>query len=74
MEKGQFPAILQEWKKRDSSKGKILTWVTLHGKEVTGLSLGPDVDGLLCMRDQAVDIHRVISGDVNLVGKFSEKN
>jgi BirA family biotin operon repressor/biotin-[acetyl-CoA-carboxylase] ligase len=74
LEKGQFPAILQEWKKRDSSKGKILTWVTLQGKEVTGLSLGPDVDGLLCIRDQAGDIHRVISGDVNLVGKFSEKN
>ena len=72
LEKGQFPAILQEWLQRDAIQGKVLTWVTPQGKEVTGVSLGPDADGILRIRDQEGAIHTVLSGDVALVGKIPE--
>jgi BirA family biotin operon repressor/biotin-[acetyl-CoA-carboxylase] ligase len=72
LEKGEFPEILQEWMQRDACKDKVLTWVTPQGKEVTGVSLGPDPDGSLRIKDQTGDIHTVLSGDVNLVTKFSE--
>ena len=72
LEKGEFPEILQEWMQRDACKDKVLTWVTPQGKEVTGVSLGPDPDGSLRIKDQAGDIHTVLSGDVTLVTKFSE--
>ena len=74
LEKGQFSIILQEWLQRDTIQDKVLTWVTPKGKVVTGVSLGPDADGILRIRDQAGDIHTVISGDVNLVTKSSEKS
>jgi BirA family biotin operon repressor/biotin-[acetyl-CoA-carboxylase] ligase len=70
LEKGYFPEILKEWMQRDASHGKILTWVTPQGKEVTGVSLGPDADGILRIRDAAGEVHEVISGDVNLVGEI----
>ena len=73
LEKGDFAAILKEWSLRDAVYGKKLTWVTHRGQEVTGVSLGPDADGILRIRDGAGDIHTVISGDLNLVTKFSEK-
>ena len=72
LEKGEFPEILQEWMQRDACKDKVLTWVTPQGKEVTGVSLGPDADGSLRIKDQAGDIHTVLSGDVTLVTKSSE--
>ena len=72
LEKGEFPEILQEWMQRDACKDKVLTWVTPQGKEVTGVSLGPDPDGSLRIKDQAGDIHTVLSGDVTLVTKSSE--
>lgn len=72
LEKGQFSIILQEWLQRDTIQGKVLTWVTPKGKVVTGVSLGPDADGILRIRDQAGSIHTVISGDVTLVGKIPE--
>ena len=74
LEKGEFSLILEEWLQRDAIKDKVLTWVTPKGEAVNGVSLGPDSDGLLRIRDKAGYIHTVISGDVNLVGKFSEKN
>jgi hypothetical protein len=37
-----------------------------------GISLGPDADGVLRIRDQEGAIHTVLSGDVNLVGKIPE--
>jgi BirA family biotin operon repressor/biotin-[acetyl-CoA-carboxylase] ligase len=70
LEEGQFPAILQDWMQRDAIQDKVLTWVTPTGKKVTGVSLGPDEDGVLRIRDQAGVIHTVLSGDVNLVGKI----
>jgi len=72
LEKGDFPAILEEWKRRDASRGKELTWVTPQGKAVTGISLGPDADGVLRIRDRKGEIHEVISGDVKLVGRRVE--
>jgi BirA family biotin operon repressor/biotin-[acetyl-CoA-carboxylase] ligase len=72
LEKGQFPAILQEWLQRDAIQGKVLTWVAPKGKVVTGVSLGPDADGVLRIRDQEGAIHTVLSGDVALVGKIPE--
>jgi BirA family biotin operon repressor/biotin-[acetyl-CoA-carboxylase] ligase len=72
LEKGYFSKILSAWKQRDAAQGKILTWVTPHGKKVAGLSLGPDADGILHIRDQSGTIHEVLSGDVNLVGKILE--
>lgn len=68
---GDFQTILQEWMQRDASKDKILTWVTPKGQKVTGVSLGPDVDGILRIRDRAGTIHTVLSGDINLAGKIS---
>jgi BirA family biotin operon repressor/biotin-[acetyl-CoA-carboxylase] ligase len=68
---GDFPAILKEWMQRDASQGKELAWVTPKGQKVTGVSLGPDADGMLRIRDRAGEIHEVISGDVKLVGKIS---
>ena len=73
LEKGEFPAILEEWMQRDASQGQVLTWVTPKNKKVTGVSLGPDEDGVLRIRDQAGTIHTVLSGDVNLAGEYSEK-
>lgn len=70
MERGDFPAILEEWKQRDASKDKILTWVTPQGMEVTGISLGPDADGVLRIKDRAGETHTVISGDVSLAAKY----
>ena len=72
LEKGMFPEILEEWMQRDACKDKVLTWVTPQGKEVTGVSLGPDPDGILRIKDQAGNIHEVLSGDVKLVGKIIE--
>jgi len=74
LEKGDFPKILKEWLQRDASRGKILTWVTPRGKEVTGVSLGPDADGALRIRDMVGTIHTVLSGDVTLVGKIQAEH
>lgn len=67
LEQGEFPTILEEWKARDASRGKVLTWVTPQKTRVTGISLGPDADGQLRIKDQAGVVHAVLSGDVSLV-------
>ena len=72
LEKGDFPKVLQAWKRRDATLGKILAWVTPHGKKVTGVSLGPDAEGILHIRDQAGTMHEVLSGDIGLVGNIHE--
>ncbi len=73
LEKGEFQKILEQWLIRDAIKDRALTWVTPQGEKVIGISLGPDAEGILRIRDQAGDIHTVISGDLNLVTKPSEK-
>jgi BirA family biotin operon repressor/biotin-[acetyl-CoA-carboxylase] ligase len=70
LEQGEFGAILGEWSQRDAVYGKKMTWVTRQGQIVTGVSLGPDDNGMLRIRDRQGQIHTVISGDVNLVGKI----
>lgn len=64
-EKG-FSAILTQWKARDYLLGKTLQWVTHSGGIVYGVSLGPDENGELLVRDDAGDVHKVLSGDVQL--------
>jgi BirA family biotin operon repressor/biotin-[acetyl-CoA-carboxylase] ligase len=72
LEQGEFAAILSEWQQRDAVRDKILTWVTPRGRKVTGVSMGPDENGMLRIRDEAGAVHTVISGDVKLVGKISQ--
>ncbi len=72
LERGDFAGILDEWSERDAVHGKELTWITPKGEAVTGVSLGPDDDGLLRVRDRTGTVHSVISGDVKLVGKVPE--
>jgi BirA family biotin operon repressor/biotin-[acetyl-CoA-carboxylase] ligase len=69
LEKGEFKKILDQWKQRDGIKDRKLTWVTPKGEKVNGVSLGPDADGKLRIRDREGRIHEVISGDLNLFGK-----
>ena len=45
--------------------------MTPQGRTVTGVSLGPDADGTLRIRDRAGEMHTVISGDVNLAAAAS---
>jgi BirA family biotin operon repressor/biotin-[acetyl-CoA-carboxylase] ligase len=73
LEAGNFPVILSEWMQRDATKDRVLTWITPRGKEVTGVSMGPDADGVLYIRDGEGTVHAVLSGDVNLVGKIPER-
>jgi BirA family biotin operon repressor/biotin-[acetyl-CoA-carboxylase] ligase len=68
LEQGDFQAILKEWLQRDAIRDKELSWVTPGGQKVTGVSLGPDAEGILRIRDRAGEVHEVLSGDVNLVG------
>ena len=70
LERGDFSEIREEWMQRDASPGKVLTWVTPQGRLVTGVSLGPDADGVLRIRDGKGIIHNVLSGDVNLAGNI----
>jgi BirA family biotin operon repressor/biotin-[acetyl-CoA-carboxylase] ligase len=67
LEKGGFQEILAQWKLRDGIKDRKLTWVTPQGEKVSGISLGPDPDGMLQVKDRAGRIHTVISGDLSLV-------
>lgn len=73
LEKGDFPLILAEWQQRDACRDRVLTWVTPQGREVTGVSLGPGADGGLRIEDRQGRVHSVISGDVNLAAKPSQK-
>ena len=66
LEKGGFKEILREWCLRDATKDRHLTWVATDGKVVSGVSLGPDDNGLLQIKDQDGNIHEILSGDVNL--------
>ncbi len=66
LEKGEFTAILRDWRRWDASAGKRLTWLKPGGMPVCGISLGPDEDGVLRIKDAAGLIHQVISGDLRL--------
>jgi BirA family transcriptional regulator, biotin operon repressor / biotin---[acetyl-CoA-carboxylase] ligase len=69
LEAGGFAKILAEWRQRDASTGRRLTWVTPAGAVVSGLSLGPDEEGVLHILDDAGVRHEVLSGDLTLAGR-----
>jgi BirA family transcriptional regulator, biotin operon repressor / biotin---[acetyl-CoA-carboxylase] ligase len=66
LEQGGFPGILAEWRQRDIHAGQEVSWVNSQGRIITGLSLGPNEEGLLHIRDSLGQVHCVISGDVSL--------
>lgn len=66
MEGGKFAEILQEWRALDATRGKRLTWLTTDRQVVTGVSQGPDNEGLLHIIDDQGGEHAVLSGDIQL--------
>lgn len=67
LERGEFRALLGEWRQRDAVIGRRLAWVTPDGAVVEGIALGPDEQGLLHIRDDAGRVHEVLSGDLDLL-------
>ncbi len=66
LEQDGFSTILDRWKKKDILVGSRLDWVNVKGQKVSGISLGPDDQGRLHIRDDNGLVHEVISGDVRL--------
>lgn len=66
LEREGFAGILADWRERDATLGRELEWLTHSGRVVKGISLGPDQEGLLQIRDGGGQIHEVISGDISL--------
>jgi BirA family biotin operon repressor/biotin-[acetyl-CoA-carboxylase] ligase len=64
-----FQEVLTRWRRFDVLAGKRTTWVTQTGEVVSGVSLGPDEQGLLRIEDETGAIHAVISGDITMAGK-----
>jgi BirA family biotin operon repressor/biotin-[acetyl-CoA-carboxylase] ligase len=50
-------------------KGTRMAWVAIDGRRVDGISLGPDDNGLLHVRDDRGQVHEVMSGDIQLAGQ-----
>ena len=69
MEAGDFAAILAEWREYDGLAGQCLSWLTPQQTIVTGVSLGPDAEGRLHIRDDCGIVHEVLSGDLTLTGE-----
>ncbi|MEN8136449.1 MAG: biotin--[acetyl-CoA-carboxylase] ligase [Thermodesulfobacteriota bacterium] len=65
-ERDGFADILNEWRQRDATLGQELAWVAQSGELVRGVSLGPDDNGQLLIKDRLGRIHEVLSGDINL--------
>jgi len=70
LEREGFTGILADWRERDATLGRELAWLTPSNQVVRGLSLGPDADGLLRIRDGVGQVHEVISGDIALAEKI----
>jgi BirA family biotin operon repressor/biotin-[acetyl-CoA-carboxylase] ligase len=66
LEQGDFAGIINEWRTKDATANKWLTWLATNGQAVHGLSLGPDHEGQLVIRDSAGESHHVMSGDITL--------
>jgi BirA family biotin operon repressor/biotin-[acetyl-CoA-carboxylase] ligase len=58
LEQKEFADILDEWRAKDATAHKKLTWLTPDGRAVHGLSL--------VIRDNAGRHHHVLSGDLDL--------
>ena len=65
-----FSSILQDWRQRDATLGRRLTWVDVKGTLVEGVSLGPDENGKLLVLDKAGVQREVLSGDVTLASSL----
>ncbi|MDK9705844.1 MAG: biotin--[acetyl-CoA-carboxylase] ligase [Desulforhopalus sp.] len=61
-----FQPVLSLWKLRDFLLGKRMECVSLEGKRISGVSLGPDSEGQLHIKVSDGQIHTVLSGDVRL--------
>ena len=68
-EKRGFADILTEWQKHDATFGKKLVWLTADHRKIEGISLGPDSEGRLHIKDQNGLVHEVLSGDISLARK-----
>ncbi len=68
LERGGFAGILAEWRQLDGTLGRELDWLAADGRPVRGISLGPDDEGVLRIRDRDGHIHAVLSGDLSLAG------
>jgi len=66
LEGDDFTEILSEWKTKDATAHQRITWLTTEGRAVCGVSLGPDPQGLLVIRDGEGQLHHVLSGDLTL--------
>lgn len=67
LEQGEFASVLADWQRRDATLGKRLAWLTPAGKMVEGVSLGPDGNGILHVRDDSGAEYEVLTGDLTLV-------
>jgi len=63
-----FQPVIHRWRERDFMKGKRLSWVSVKGERVDGVSLGPDDTGRLHVRDDSGEVHEILSGDIQLAG------
>lgn len=66
LEQKGWPAIRKRWQKRDITMARRMTWVTVKGEVIKGISQGIDDQGLLYIRDDSGARHEVLSGDVQL--------
>ncbi len=66
LEAGDFQGVLASWRSRDFTVGKNLDWLSIAGEKIRGVSLGPDEEGILRIRDESGNIHTVLSGDLSL--------
>ena len=65
-QKGEFEPILDRWKELADIIGQLIT-VDMAGKMYSGKVMDVDNDGVLILRDDQGDLHRIFSGDVTLL-------
>lgn len=61
-----FSPVINKWRVHDFLLGKELDWVSVSGEKIRGVSLGPDDEGRLHVRDGAGKVHEILSGDISL--------
>lgn len=68
-----FGLVIGRWRQHDFLKGQRLSWVSVARERVEGISLGPDDDGRLHIRDDCGRVHEVLSGDIQLAHNLAGK-
>lgn len=63
-----FAPLLEIWRGYDFLLGKHMRCIDPGGNLIEGVSLGPDDQGVLCLRDSHGNVHQVLSGDISLAG------